>query len=162
MKTENDWKAAKERSRVPEMYRWDLTHIYSSDAAWGEAKEGLRSVLPRLGEFRGKLGTGPAVLADFLDLMTEYEMITARERDEAKSRPLSVKPPNVMNYSDAPYFVDYLQDVLQENRLAAPAPPQNREDLSPANLKAHVGQDRFFPKASGDPLHGNDRFFRAS
>jgi penicillin-binding protein 1B len=49
-----------------------------------------------------------------LDHMAEYEMITARERDEAKAQPLSVKPSNIMNYSDAPYFVDYLQDILSE------------------------------------------------
>lgn len=49
-----------------------------------------------------------------LDHMAEYEMITARERDDAMAQPLSVKPSNIMNYSDAPYFVDYLQDILSE------------------------------------------------
>jgi len=49
-----------------------------------------------------------------LDHMAEYEMITPRERDEAKAQPLGVKPSNILNYSDAPYFVDYLQDILSE------------------------------------------------
>jgi penicillin-binding protein 1B len=49
-----------------------------------------------------------------LDHMAEYEMITARQRDEAKAQPLGVKPSNIMNYSDAPYFVDYVQDILSE------------------------------------------------
>ncbi|MBZ5495285.1 MAG: PBP1A family penicillin-binding protein [Acidobacteriia bacterium] len=49
-----------------------------------------------------------------LDRMAEYEMITPRQRDEAKAQPLGVKPSNIMNYSDAPYFVDYLQDILGE------------------------------------------------
>lgn len=49
-----------------------------------------------------------------LDHMAEYEMITPQQRDEAKAQPLGVKPSNVMNYSNAPYFVDYIQDVLAD------------------------------------------------
>jgi penicillin-binding protein 1B len=49
-----------------------------------------------------------------LDLMAEYQMISPSERDEAKSKPLTVKPSSILNYSDAPYFVDYVQDILTE------------------------------------------------
>jgi penicillin-binding protein 1B len=49
-----------------------------------------------------------------LDQMAEYRKISAKERDEAKSRKLSVKPPSILNYSDAPYFVDYVQDILTD------------------------------------------------
>jgi len=47
-----------------------------------------------------------------LDQMAEYEMISPRERDDARSKPLEVKSAALMNYSDAPYFVDYVQDIL--------------------------------------------------
>ena len=47
-----------------------------------------------------------------LDPMADYAMITPRERDDAKSKPLTVKPTSILNYSDAPYFVDYVQDQL--------------------------------------------------
>jgi penicillin-binding protein 1B len=47
-----------------------------------------------------------------LDQMAEYGMITQAERNEAKSKVLSVRPPSILNYSDAPYFVDYVQDQL--------------------------------------------------
>ncbi|NWG12331.1 MAG: PBP1A family penicillin-binding protein [Acidobacteria bacterium] len=47
-----------------------------------------------------------------LDLMAEYEMISPGERDQAKAMPLEIKPSSVLNYSDAPYFVDYVQDYL--------------------------------------------------
>jgi penicillin-binding protein 1B len=47
-----------------------------------------------------------------LDSMAGYEMIAPKERDQAKALPLAVKPSNILNYSDAPYFVDYLQDSL--------------------------------------------------
>jgi penicillin-binding protein 1B len=49
-----------------------------------------------------------------LDQMADYGMISTRARDEAKSKPLSVKPASILNYSDAPYFVDYVQDLLTE------------------------------------------------
>src|SRR5437867_5797331 len=49
-----------------------------------------------------------------LDLMADFEMISPKERDEAKARPLEVKPSSILNYSDAPYFVDYIQDILGE------------------------------------------------
>ena len=49
-----------------------------------------------------------------LDQMAEYKMISIQERDEAKFKPLSVKPSSILNYSDAPYFVDFVQDWLIE------------------------------------------------
>ncbi len=49
-----------------------------------------------------------------LDEMAEYGMISPKERDDAKSQPLSVKASSILNYSDAPYFVDYVQDQLVE------------------------------------------------
>jgi penicillin-binding protein 1B len=49
-----------------------------------------------------------------LDQMAEYGMISDKEREEAKSKPLAVKPTSILNYSDAPYFVDYVQDQLVE------------------------------------------------
>ena len=49
-----------------------------------------------------------------LDLMAEYGMISTQERNDAKAKPLEVKPTSIMNYSDAPYFVDYVQDILND------------------------------------------------
>jgi penicillin-binding protein 1B len=49
-----------------------------------------------------------------LDRMAEYEMISPRDRDQAKSLQVEVKPTSILNYSDAPYFVDYVQDILTE------------------------------------------------
>ena len=47
-----------------------------------------------------------------LDQMAEYQMISDQECAEAKALPLSVKSASVLNYSDAPYFVDYVQSML--------------------------------------------------
>ncbi len=57
-----------------------------------------------------------------LDLMAEYGMISPGERDEARARPLKVEPASILNYLDAPYFVDYVQErlaaVLGDAKLA--------------------------------------------
>jgi penicillin-binding protein 1B len=47
-----------------------------------------------------------------LDLMADYRMITPAECNNAKSKPLQIKPTFVLNYSDAPHFVDFVQDQL--------------------------------------------------
>ena len=49
-----------------------------------------------------------------LDQMADYDMITEKERDAAKAKPLVVRPASFLNYSDAPYFVDYVQNILME------------------------------------------------
>jgi penicillin-binding protein 1B len=49
-----------------------------------------------------------------LDAMAEYDFITPSERDEAKRVPLAIQPTALLNYSDAPYFVDFVQDQLVE------------------------------------------------
>ena len=49
-----------------------------------------------------------------LDLMAEGGMISGPECEKAKAQPLEIKAGNILNYSDAPYFVDYLQELLDE------------------------------------------------
>ncbi len=49
-----------------------------------------------------------------LDLMVEYDMVTRAECTDAKAKPLEVKPSMILNYSDAPYFVDFVQEVLSD------------------------------------------------
>ncbi len=47
-----------------------------------------------------------------LDRMADFGMISSKERDQAKSKPIKVESTSVLNYLDAPYFVDYVQDQL--------------------------------------------------
>lgn len=49
-----------------------------------------------------------------LDQMLGYGMISAGERDQAKAKPLLVEKTSILNYSDAPYFVDFVQKQLVE------------------------------------------------
>jgi penicillin-binding protein 1B len=47
-----------------------------------------------------------------LDEMEENQFISTSERDKAKASPLVVKSSSILNYSDAPYFIDFVQDIL--------------------------------------------------
>jgi penicillin-binding protein 1B len=49
-----------------------------------------------------------------LHAMADYGMISAEERDETLRKAPEIKPSTILNYSDAPYFVDYVQDILIE------------------------------------------------
>ena len=63
----------RDRSKVPDRYKWDLTAIYPSDDAWRAAKEKVVAEIPKIREFNGKLTSSPAVLADALELVTRLE-----------------------------------------------------------------------------------------
>ncbi|HZQ96173.1 MAG TPA: oligoendopeptidase F [Candidatus Sulfotelmatobacter sp.] len=63
----------RDRSRIPDQHKWDLTAIYPSDEAWRSEKERLASELPRLRAFQGTLSSSAASLAEALELQSRLE-----------------------------------------------------------------------------------------
>ena len=59
----------RDRSTIPDKYKWNLSDIYPSDAAWRSAKEAFAAEVPSLGKFKGTLSSSPAMLADALDTL---------------------------------------------------------------------------------------------
>jgi oligoendopeptidase F len=57
----------RDRSKIPDRYKWDLTPLYPSDQAWETAKEKLSSELPKIRGFQGTLASSPQRLADALE-----------------------------------------------------------------------------------------------
>ena len=57
----------RDRSQVPDQFKWNLADIYPTDAAWRAAKEKVAADIPQLKQYQGKLGTSPATLADALE-----------------------------------------------------------------------------------------------
>ena len=55
------------RTSVPKVYTWDLSPLFASDQAFEQALTKLRTDLPALAQFQGKLA-GPAASFDCLDL----------------------------------------------------------------------------------------------
>ena len=68
----------RERSKVPERDRWNLTELYPSDAAWRAAKEKTEAAIPKVREYQGTLGSSAARLADALDLLAALNKDLAR------------------------------------------------------------------------------------
>jgi oligoendopeptidase F len=57
----------RDRSKIEEKYKWDLTPLFSSDQVWRNQKGKLVADLPKLKEFQGKLATSSQRLADALE-----------------------------------------------------------------------------------------------
>src|SRR5262245_17870036 len=68
----------RDRAKIPEQYRWNLADIYPNEAAWRAAKDRLQADLPRLQQFKGKLASSPAVLADTLDTLYGFDKELSR------------------------------------------------------------------------------------
>jgi oligoendopeptidase F len=60
----------RDRASIADKYKWDLTHIYTSNAVWRAAKDKLEAEIPSLRQLKGTLGASPAALADALERVT--------------------------------------------------------------------------------------------
>jgi oligoendopeptidase F len=63
----------RDRGKIADQYKWDLTALYSSDQAWRSQKDKLAAELPKLREFRGKLGSSAQQLAGALETRSRLE-----------------------------------------------------------------------------------------
>jgi len=61
--------AAKDRSEIPEKYRWNLADLFPSEAAWVAAREKASARVSGLAAHQGKLGQSAASLRAALDEM---------------------------------------------------------------------------------------------
>jgi oligoendopeptidase F len=68
----------RDRSKTPEKFKWNLTEIYPTDAAWRTAKDTLTKDLPKLRQFQGKLTSSAGTLADALELQANYSKTLSR------------------------------------------------------------------------------------
>jgi oligoendopeptidase F len=68
----------RDRSRVPDEYKWDLTAIYPSDQAWRAAKEKFAARLPQLRQFEGTLASSASRLADALEAQSGFDQELTR------------------------------------------------------------------------------------
>jgi oligoendopeptidase F len=57
----------RDRAQIPDRYKWNLADIYPAVDAWKSAKEKIRTDLSQLGQYKGRLASSPATLADALD-----------------------------------------------------------------------------------------------
>src|SRR5688572_28894685 len=60
----------RDRAKVADEYKWNLADIYPDAAAWRKQKETVTAQIPKLREFRGKLGSSAQSLASALEMTT--------------------------------------------------------------------------------------------
>jgi len=56
-----------QRSEIPVQYTWDTASVFSTDQAWETEIEQVVEQLSELAAFRGRLGDGPHILADWME-----------------------------------------------------------------------------------------------
>jgi oligoendopeptidase F len=59
----------RDRTKIPDQYKWNLNDIYADVAAWRRVKEGMAGRFPALRSYQGRLGSAPGILADALEAM---------------------------------------------------------------------------------------------
>ena len=68
-----DFSEERDRAKIPDQHKWDLTPIYPSLAAWRAAKEKVVAQIASVQGFQGKLASSAQVLADALENETFLE-----------------------------------------------------------------------------------------
>jgi oligoendopeptidase F len=68
----------RDRSKIPDKYKWNLADIYPDVAAWRAAKEKLAAELPKIRSYQGKLGSSAKPLADALEHMSRIDKELSR------------------------------------------------------------------------------------
>jgi oligoendopeptidase F len=68
----------RDRTKLADKYKWNLTDLYPSDAAWRTAKDKVAAELPKLATFKGQLASTAATLADALQTMSAYDKDLSR------------------------------------------------------------------------------------
>ena len=69
----------RDRSQTPDKFKWNLSEIYPTDAAWRAAKTKLAADLPQLRRYQGKLGSSAATLAEALEKQAGFSKELNRE-----------------------------------------------------------------------------------
>ena len=59
----------RERAQIADRYKWNLAEIFPNNEAWRAAKDKIQSELPKIGQFKGKLGSSPSTLTEALDTL---------------------------------------------------------------------------------------------
>lgn len=60
----------RDRNKIPDKYKWNLTDLYASDAAWRTAKDKFADESGQILQYKGRLTSSAAVLAQALEKQT--------------------------------------------------------------------------------------------
>ena len=71
--------APRERSEVPDKYKWKTSDLFATESAWFKSKDDIAARIPKLADFQGKLGTSAdsfyAALSAFTNLDRDLSLL---------------------------------------------------------------------------------------
>lgn len=70
--------AQKERNEIADQYKWDLSHLYSTEKVWEDAKNQVVAEMPKIDQYKGKLTKSSADLLSCLEFSTKLDKEAAR------------------------------------------------------------------------------------
>jgi oligoendopeptidase F len=73
------------RSQVSLQETWDLESVFASPEVWEAACEELKSILPKLSEYQGKIKEGPDKLLAFIQLAEKAGILAGKIRNYASN-----------------------------------------------------------------------------
>ncbi len=68
----------KERNEIADQYKWDLSHLYSTEKSWEDAKNQIVAKMPEIDQYKGKLTKSSAALLACLEFSTKLDKEAAR------------------------------------------------------------------------------------
>ncbi len=68
----------RDRSKIPEQYKWNTADVYPTEAAWKDAKLKLVSEIPAIAQYRGSLASEATKLLECLELTSRLAKELAR------------------------------------------------------------------------------------
>ncbi len=68
----------RDRTKIADKYKWNLSEIYPTDAAWRAAKDKLAADLPQLRQYQGRLVSSAGTLADALEKQSAFDKELSR------------------------------------------------------------------------------------
>jgi oligoendopeptidase F len=135
----------RDRASIPEKYKWDLTAIYPSNAAWRAAKERLEADIPSLRQLKGALGKSPATLADALERVTSLRKTYYRVATYASLQ------------ADQDTRIAEHQGMRQEMTLVGAALGTEAAFIEPEILQ--IGREKIRQFLSSEPRLASYRFY---
>ena len=135
----------RERASIPDKYKWNLTDIYPSDAAWRAAKDKFEGEISSVRRFKGSLGSSAAALADALERMSDLRKTLYRISTYANLQ------------ADQDTRQAEHQGMRQEVTLLASSFGSEVAFIEPEIL--HIGGDKLRQFASSEPRLASYRFY---
>ncbi|BDG09511.1 oligoendopeptidase F [Anaeromyxobacter paludicola] len=128
--------AVKDRSQIPEQYKWNLADIFPSAQAWAHAKAELGRRLPALARHKGHLGDSAAALLAGLDDVYGFDRelqrvsvyaSTLSDEDTRAAKPREMKQSAELLQTDFAAATAWVKPELQS--------------LDPARVRAFLAQE---------------------